>query len=642
MACIVAPIKYYKDYTALINSSAGEFYVGIIPEYWREIYGSIGLNRRDFSFCNLKDFNQLCDVVSACHNANKAISVTLNNHFYTAEQETLIKRVIEDCVNAGVDSLIIADPTLTYYIKESGFSVGITISCEAGCYSAQDIKFFSELGANRIIFPRDMTLMEMKAAIGLANLPNMEYEAFVFGPRCTYSGAYCTVSHGLLTGPSFCSYKLRHAVVKSDGESMSEQERKQIGNLFDERNQWAFDKDECGKRIDACGICAIQTLQEIGVNFFKVVGREYSLKQNLYNIELVKKGVLEKMCFGNRGRHCEKGFACYYSMKDVAKTSSNTEVNSHVEEIVTSDQTVRLAMKSPPQKDEHEIAILITNSKMLNSEWLLSRVQEFCKKELTSVVSPQVKRIYFGNEFCEKKVPTVDELRKVCDFCKENEMQLTLLLPPMSTNKLIEMTGVIDTISSLFPIEVVCNSWGSIYAFKGKPNITLAFGRLLNKVKHDPFIYSNLTDVIDRYSKNHNYSCIDTKSLIDYFHQSNINTPSFNQMLLSNGIQRIETDIPNQLLVHRRFSYTLYYPIQYVTFGRYCLWGALNEKEPCLKFKPNQKCDFACEKYLSKLGSYLSDSSLFSKGCAVFSHTNFAINDIDVFDRIVVELSLPI
>ena len=62
MACIVAPIKYYKDYTALINSSAGEFYVGIIPEYWREIYGSIGLNRRDFSFCNLKDFNQLCDV----------------------------------------------------------------------------------------------------------------------------------------------------------------------------------------------------------------------------------------------------------------------------------------------------------------------------------------------------------------------------------------------------------------------------------------------------------------------------------------------------------------------------------------------------------------------------------------------------
>lgn len=470
----------------------------------------------------------------------------------------------------------------------------------------------------------------------------MEYEAFVFGPRCTYSGAYCTVSHGLLTGPSFCSYKLRHAVVKSDGESMSEQERKQIGNLFDERNQWAFDKDECGKRIDACGICAIQTLQEIGVNFFKVVGREYSLKQNLYNIELVKKGVLEKMCFGNRGRHCEKGFACYYSMKDVAKTSSNTEVNSHVEEIVTSDQTVRLAMKSPPQKDEHEIAILITNSKMLNSEWLLSRVQEFCKKELTSVVSPQVKRIYFGNEFCEKKVPTVDELRKVCDFCKENEMQLTLLLPPMSTNKLIEMTGVIDTISSLFPIEVVCNSWGSIYAFKGKPNITLAFGRLLNKVKHDPFIYSNLTDVIDRYSKNHNYSCIDTKSLIDYFHQSNINTPSFNQMLLSNGIQRIETDIPNQLLVDRRFSYTLYYPIQYVTFGRYCLWGALNEKEPCLKFKPNQKCDFACEKYLSKLGSYLSDSSLFSKGCAVFSHTNFAINDIDVFDRIVVELSLPI
>ena len=81
--------------------------------------------------------------------------------------------------------------------------MGITISCEAGCYSAQDIKFFSELGANRIIFPRDMTLMEMKAAIGLANLPNMEYEAFVFGPRCTYSGAYCTVSHGLLTGPSF-------------------------------------------------------------------------------------------------------------------------------------------------------------------------------------------------------------------------------------------------------------------------------------------------------------------------------------------------------------------------------------------------------------------------------------------------------
>ena len=642
MSHIVAPLKKYERYDRLIDSVAAEFYVGMIPSYWRNVYGSIGLNRRDFSFCNLSDSDELYQLVSACHAQNKPVSITLNNHYYTVEQEPLIKQYIDDCANVGIDSFIVADPTVIKFIKEVCPHVRITISSEAGCYSGEDILNFADMGIQRIIFPRDMTIQEMAEAIQWAHLSDMEYEAFIFGPRCTYSGPYCTMTHGLINGPSFCSYKMLHSILRTDGKILSQEEKQNAARLLRSRNRWSCNKSNDEEQFDTCGICAIDKLEKIGVHYLKIVGREYSLEENLANIQKVQKAIEKKDSTQNeqKSTYCRNGLACYYSLQDINTPLSNCTNNLRVSigrKDFCPETSSETSLKNMP-----EIAVLCN----VLEEVDINRLVQRCDKQLEQwklfESPPKIHRLYFGNEFCEKKIPSLYETQTALEACHINGWEFTLLLPPMSTRCLSQMAKVVETVTANCHIEIVCNSWGSIHFFRTMPNVTLVLGRLLNKIKHDPFLYEQMDEIVETYKERYHFPDADVDSIKNYYLQSNVNIPVFNQLLLESGVKRIETDLPYQKLNDSRFHYTLYHPIQYVTLGRYCLWGAMNITKDEQKFRPDQSCGQVCETYVSRLHSYDTNLNLFSKGCAIFAHKDFGNIDISTFDRIVVESTLPI
>lgn len=183
---------------------------------------------------------------------------------------------------------------------------------------------------------------------------------------------------------------------------------------------------------------------------------------------------------------------------------------------------------------------------------------------------------------------------------------------------------------------------GEYTFFRTMPNVTLVLGRLLNKIKHDPFLYEQMDEIVETYKERYHFPDADVDNIKNYYLQSNVNIPVFNQLLLESGVKRIETDLPYQKLNDSRFHYTLYHPIQYVTLGRYCLWGAMNITKDEQKFRPDQSCGQVCETYVSRLHSYDTNLNLFSKGCAIFAHKDFGNIDISTFDRIVVESTLPI
>lgn len=640
MLHIVAPLRKYEGYENLIASPADEFYVGMIPPYWEEIYGSIGLNRRDFSFCNLHSFDELDQLVQSCHEKNKLVSITLNNHYYTREQEHLLKRYIADCAAIGVDSLIVADPTIVKFIKDISSNLHITISSEAGCYSAQDILFFAQMGVQRIIFPRDMTIHEMGAAIQLANQQNMEYEAFIYGPRCTYSGSYCTLTHGLINGPSFCSYKLLHHVLRTDGQALSTEEVTKIDSLLKVRNLWASNRKTEDGPLDSCGICAIYKLGEIGVNYLKVVGREYSLDENLDNIQKVNSAIINGGNLHEKYQSiaCKNGLACYYSHQDIVQPLTYKDDFPIVRpQLKKSNSNQHI----PSQNNKIEVAVLCNDINKLDAN-SFSHISEKYLEQWPIITDKSIHRIYLGNEFCAKKVPSLKDIQTALEICLENGWAFTLLLPPLTTSECIEISKVVNIISAEMPLEIVCNSWGALYAFCGQNNVTLILGRLLNKVKHDPSLYEQMDEIFALYKTRYQLPQVNIMNLKKYYSQSNINVPTFNQMLHDMGVVRIETDVPYQQFTDKNFYYTLYHPIQYVTFGRYCLWGAMNVAADAQKFRPDQSCGHTCDLYISKLTSYNSGLNLFSKGCAVFSHKTFTPTDLSFFNRIVIEPSLPI
>jgi collagenase-like PrtC family protease len=632
---IVAPLRPCKDYNAIINSRADEFYIGIIPDYWKNIYGGIGLNRRDFSSPNLSTFEELKNVVKLVHDAKKKISITLNNHFYTDEQNELLKRFLGDCIECNIDNFIGADPGLMYMIRSLYKDMSLHVSGEAGCYSGYDIKFFNQFGVNRIIFPRDITLQEMYDAITSANL-NIEYEAFIFGPRCTYSGAYCTMSHGIINGPSFCGYKLKHAVLRCDGKDLSDEEIKKLNLNFMDRNRWA--NNDSDQFADSCGICSVENLENIGVRYLKIVGREFSLETNLHNINIVSNGIdrikenklsQENKCFTNDNSY-NSGFACYY-------------INKTITTFIPRDIMEKRQHKNNQQKNKDvEYCILINHLNIDNLKSKISWLREKYRNDsnINTGADFNFNRIYFGNEFCENKLPNLPETQEIVKFCDENSLGFSLLLPPMSSQGFKKVIDIINGLKIEAPFEIICNSWGAIDAFKGVSGAEIVLGRLLNKVKHDPFIANNMEAIIKLYKERYDYPLADDDEIKRYLCQSNVNNKYFDALLNENDIMRVETDIPYQILNENHKKSTLYYPIQFVTMGRYCFWSGIDVAEKKQKFKPNSDCKQFCNLYFSKIKSFDNEIKLFSNGNTVFSKQTY--DYYGEFDRYVLEDTLPI
>lgn len=134
-------------------------------------------------------------------------------------------------------------------------------------------------------------------------------------------------------------------------------------------------------------------------------------------------------------------------------------------------------------------------------------------------------RLYFGTEFCQRLLPTPDELDTVLDAAKQ--LDFTLVTPYVTDAGLERVQRLIDLMSiRRQEAEVVFNDWGIFSFLKERyPSFEPVLGRLLNKMKRDP----RLMTVLDRIPEN----------TLEYFIRgSNLSVPLFRSFLLANGVKR--------------------------------------------------------------------------------------------------------
>ena len=244
---------------------------------------------------------------------------------------------------------------------------------------------------------------------------------------------------------------------------------------------------------------------------------------------------------------------------------------------------------------------------------LLVDVREVCEGQFGSI---KFTRMYFGQEFCEKALPSQKELDQGLALAEQLGMKFTLVTPYVTEPGLEAVKGLLQQLMRVQPrAEVVANDWGVLQTIaEDCPTLTPVLGRLLNKLLRDPRMLTHLKKP-------------EGETMARFCTCSLAGAPMQN-LLDQYKVRRIELDLSPQGLDNHLSDWgyrsSLYLPYGVIMTGRICLlhsWG-LEEHQ---KFKPfSGACDRKCRFYwleMSDLSHQVKKSKdwvILQKGNTIF------------------------
>lgn len=314
----------------LAENGAEEFYCGLTPKEWLSEYNiALWLNRRTPRGANLLSYEALAELVERASRYKIPVFLTVNAHYYTQEQQALVLDLARRAAEVGVDALIVGDPALILALREAGIDVPLHISALGTCFNAEAVRFYKDLGASRVILPRELSLDGIGRIVAKVE-DFIECEAFILNDGCVYTEGFCLTTHSV--GQAFCyrdweyTFRSKKRGVKVHIESGRLEEH------YKHYREWVWYVNACGCSVSPrgpqngpCGLCAIKTLYDMGIASIKIVGREAPPLRKLFSLRLVK-AVVEQVragaseheaaAFSRRLRDtpalCGSGYMCYY------------------------------------------------------------------------------------------------------------------------------------------------------------------------------------------------------------------------------------------------------------------------------------------------------------------------------------------
>lgn len=321
---ITAPISRIEEIEPLARAGADELYCGVVPREWVERFGTGATNRRIFG--NLSSYDELRAAVDAAHAAGSALFMVMNAQHYAGEQLDALVELAGRFDALGGDALIVGDVTLLALLGRQGLRCGLHVSSVMSCRNTEAARVHRDLGASRIVLPRDVTLAEVERMARA--LPDLEFEAFVLNDGCVFEEGACHTLHlpSRLGGP-ICLDRYGGAVVRTDGRAPDEEA---IAHNEARYKDWLWYRFGCGFSVTEegypygpCGLCAMPAFQAAGVASVKVAGREAATARKIRSVEMVASvrdrlagdpGDLMRYARGLRGGEdrCAPGYMCYY------------------------------------------------------------------------------------------------------------------------------------------------------------------------------------------------------------------------------------------------------------------------------------------------------------------------------------------
>ncbi len=200
----------------------------------------------------------LPDFIRFCHDNQIKAYLTSNIIIYEGELE-LLHQLIESAYTSEVDAVIVHDLATIQIAKEIG--IPFHISTQASISNTIAAKFYEQIGAERAILARELSLEQIKEIS--ANLDTMKVEAFVHGAMCTSISGRCYLSEDITNNPRFSANR---------GKCL--QPCRQKWTLIHENGtEIDYDGYFFLNAKDLCMIEYIPELIEAGISSLKVEGR---------------------------------------------------------------------------------------------------------------------------------------------------------------------------------------------------------------------------------------------------------------------------------------------------------------------------------------------------------------------------------
>ena len=310
---IVVPIRSVEEVAPVIAAGADELYCGVLTLADVKKHSSrVAFNKRNYLAANLNSYQELHSVIKIAHSYNIAVSFTINAVY----PESLLPSVMEQigkAIDCGADSLIVADIGLLNLLKNMPLGkTKIYSSCCAYVFNAESAMFYRSLGVSKVIFPRHLTVQEVKQII--KKIPELEFETLILNDKCPFVDGLCAFEHN----PSLSRGKLSSLLAKKLPFFVS-------SPFFNSINGYLFKKNienklsccmqydvksiaqgHCRKAkaegwsyffnsrkfLHSCGACALYELRQAGVQSIKIAGRYQIKPEKVKNTAFIKEAVM--------------------------------------------------------------------------------------------------------------------------------------------------------------------------------------------------------------------------------------------------------------------------------------------------------------------------------------------------------------
>lgn len=248
-------------------------------------------------------------------------------------------------------------------------------------------------------------------------------------------------------------------------------------------------------------------------------------------------------------------------------------------------------------------------------------------KWLTENNLEEITRIYYGSEFCEKRIDSIDRILDIAKYCKDRGYSFTFVTPPMTNAGLQKyQQTVLALVGEKLLSEIIVNDIGFLYWLHKKFEVKLTLGRTFEKISHDGRIGS--TELKAFYGDNG----------ISYAASSGVfSTPS--QLLYQKlGVSRFDIDLPNiPIEFSKNCHCSVYLPYSYLTSGRRCMIGSVD------KTNTIEECSQLCRSYnqlmVKTINIFPKDKQqqLLRNGNTIYYKPETFQEYMSCFDRIVLE-----
>ena len=142
----------------------------------------------------ITDIQTLTEICKEVQSHGLELFVNLNAWYYTDETFPLIKKMVDEFIEIGVDGIICGNIEILEYLKSIDYSGKINISTILALYNSEAIRFFLEnYTINKIILSREVTLKEIEKLV--TNFPETRFEVFGEGDFCRYNNGLCYAEH---------------------------------------------------------------------------------------------------------------------------------------------------------------------------------------------------------------------------------------------------------------------------------------------------------------------------------------------------------------------------------------------------------------------------------------------------------------